>query len=348
MAIIHTDGFRYDRGLYTNFALSAEQGSGSGRNNGLDSYGIFTFSAARSGINLPFANVGGGTPATIITGFAVWCPTGASGTQQVCRLAGNTNTHLSFVLDYSTLKLSVYLGPGAVTLLGTTTVPIFAAQGEWSYIEIKATIDDTAGAVEVRYYGTTVLSLSGIDTRNADIAGVANMLLGYLGGASSANIQYDDWYILDTTGATNNTFLATTANNPRIIDVLPNAAGDSTQFTPSSGTNWSAAASWDGDTSYVGDATVGDRDLYNFPNMPAGIANIATIVASHSARKDDALARSMALGVKSGGTIFDQPSFALTNGYVFRQTVMDTDPATGVAWVEAGVNGLQAGPKVAA
>lgn len=352
MALLYTEGFTYDRGLYTNFALSSTRGTG--RNNGIDTAGLFVDDGfVRSGVNLPFASIGVGTLPTLITGFAIFAsnPLTVGQHQQICKFAGNSNTHLTFDLDCTTRKVRAYFGPGSTTLLGTSTVPIFAAPGEWSYIEIKVTIDDTAGAIEVRYYGTTVLSLSGIDTRNADVAGVTNMLLGYQGGASGGSgmsFNYDDWYILDTTGATNNTFLATTSNNPRMIDFGPSAAGDSTQFTPSSGANYAAAASWDADTSYVGDPTVGQRDLYQFTDLPAGVANIAAVVLSHQARKDDATARSMAIGVKSGGTIYDQASFALTNAYVNRFNILDTDPATSAAWTAAGVNAMQAGPTVAA
>jgi len=348
MAMLHTEGFTYERGLYTNFSISAS--AGTGRNNGIDSKGMFTFAAGRDGLNLPFVNIGVGTVPTLITGFALLVPNPlpAGAHQQICKFAGNSNTHLSFDLDFDTRKLRAYFGPGSTTLLGTSTLPVFAAPGEWSYLEIKVTIDDAAGAIEVRYYGTTVLTLSGIDTRNADVAGVTNMLLGYNGGTGSAVLNYDDWYILDTTGPDNNTFLATTSNNPRVIEFGPSATGDVTQFTPNSGANYAAAASWDADSTYVGDATVGDRDLYNFTDLPAGTANIKSLILSHQARKDDALARSMAIGVKSGGTIYDQAAFALTNAYVNRFNVLSTDPNTGAAWTESGVNAMQAGPKVAA
>ena len=349
MAMLHAEGFAIPRsGLYST-ALGNGFVSTSGRNNGVDTWGLNSQTGfSNVGVRLTLANVGGGTPATIVTGFALFIPSGvSSGTHRVCELIGTSNTHLSFEFDFATLKLSVYRGQ-AVTLLGTTSAGIVAVGGEWVYLEVKATIDDTVGSVEVRAYGSSLLSLSGIDTRNADIAGVAQIHLGHNTGAATSVLSFDDWYICDTTGSINNTFLATTTNNIRIFDVAPNAAGDSTQFTPNTGTNFAAAASWDDDTTYVADSTVGHRDLYNLADTPSGAANIAGVMVSYRARKDDATARSLALGLKSGGTIFDQTAVGLTNAYVTTNQMFESDPATSAPWTKTAVDALQLGPKVAA
>ena len=55
----------------------------------------------------------------------------------------------------------------AGTTLPGESPPYTLAAGQWYYMEVKVTIDDSAGAYEVRINGTTVASASGIDTRNS-------------------------------------------------------------------------------------------------------------------------------------------------------------------------------------
>jgi hypothetical protein len=220
------------------------------------------------------------------------------------------------------------------------------APNEWAYIEVKAKVNSATGSIEIRNYGTTILNLTGINTQNGANAFIDKV---YLGHATQWGVFYfDDYYILDTTGTTNNGFLATTSATPRVIGLTTTGAGDTTQFTPSSGANYAAAASLDVSTPYVASATVGNRDLYNLTDVPAGITNVKGLVVSARAYKSDAGTRKMALGVKSGGTVYDSGDTTLTNAFVTSRWVYETDPATGVPWTESGLNALQLGPKVSA
>ena len=127
----------------------------------------------------------------------------------------------------------------------------------WYYIELKVKCA-TSGTFELRVGGTTVTS------------GTGNTKLGshdyhdgfpIFGGAHPAG-RFDDLYFLDASGSTNNDFLG----NVCVVTARPDAAGDSTLWTPDSGNNYARVneAVCGDDSNYVQDGTTDDLDLYNY------------------------------------------------------------------------------------
>lgn len=347
MDILWADGFRYPRS-YDFYNL--ETSTGGGRNNGTDTYGVLCKYGSPAAGKILAAGV-----ATITVGFALkfnYITAGNPNTiRTILTLWSGSTIHLDFRVNSADNTISVYRGTGGTNLLGTSAA-VFSTFGDYAYIEITAKIDDTAGVVNIWNYGTSVLALSGVDTRNGANANTDQVYLGSFGGigpgSGGIEVLFDDYYIGDPGGVVT-AHLSTSGGsgtNVRVIDALPVAAGDITQFTPNTGANWSAASSYDGDTSYVASSTVGQRDLYNFTDMPSGLSNIVAMHVQYQVRKDDAPARGLKIGVKSGGTIYDQSEVALTNSYVTEQFVLPTDPATGAAWTESGLNAVQMGPLV--
>lgn len=131
--------------------------------------------------------------------------------------------------DQSTKQVSIYRSAndgkitannGDSTELDETAEVVFS-QNVACYVEVKFVIHDTAGSVEVRVDGTTVLNLTNQDTRNGTPTTANTLRFGPF-------MYIDDLYILDTTGSTNNDFLG----DVKVVAVLPDSDGTHTDFTP--------------------------------------------------------------------------------------------------------------------
>lgn len=289
----------------------------------------------------------GATPATIVVGFR-FMPrdlgqTITSAINFLRLLDDNGVVHLTFRCQTDG-AIAVYRGDGT-TLLGTTASTGLLAPGSWSFLEVKATINDSTGSVEIKQNGTSVLSLTSQDTRNAGNANVGRIRFqGHTGLGN--NSWFDDVYICDTTGsAPHNDYLG----DVRIVMILPTGAGDSTQWTPNAGSNWDRVdetPGHDGDTTYVSDSTAGDTDLYALADPTSSANTIRAVKVITTARKADAGAQNLELLVKSGTTTATSGNKALTDSYAeYNHTWID-NPDTSAAWTLSNLNALQSGFRI--
>lgn len=224
------------------------------------------------------------------------------------------------------------------TLLGTSSAGAVTA-GVWRFIEIKATINDTTGSVEVKVAGSTILNLTSQDTKQGSTAEWAGFRL--VSGGGTGQFVFDDWYILDTSGAQNNDFIG----NHRVDLVQPDSAGDSAQYTPSAGSNYQNVDEnpKDDDTTYNENATTGNKDLFNYGAMPS-IGTISGLQVNTVCRETDASTFSLKTLIKTGTTeSADTAQTIGTTTYVNLYRVSELDPDTSSAWTESGVNGAQFG-----
>ena len=135
---------------------------------------------------------------------------------------------------------------------------------------------------------------------------------------------------------TNNYQLPTNNYSP-FLWRLPSA------WTPSTGSaQWALGDESTPNTSdYVDSATAADVDRFGMQNMahtPTTILGIQVVV---TARKDDAGARSLKVGVKSSSTVDVSASQSLTAGTDLSYNYLkDVDPATSTAWTKAGIDAL--------
>lgn len=127
----------------------------------------------------------------------------------------DTATAQASVTINTTGTVSVRNGNLAGTALGTSAASITA--NTTHYLEFDITFGNTA-AYQVWMDGVSVLSGSGDTTATAN--NTANAIL--LGGQSGLSITFDDFYLFDTTGTTNNAPLLT---SPRIETQFPSADG---------------------------------------------------------------------------------------------------------------------------
>ncbi len=255
---------------------------------------------------------------------------------------------IQFLSDLqSTTHLTVGIRSGAIelrrgnhvgTVLGTYTGTFNI--NTFYYIEASATIADSGGTCTVRYNGQTVISYTG-DTKNG---GTNTTIDGVRLAGTGYATQFDDFYLCDDTGsAPYNTFLGDT----RVQTIVPNGAGASTQFTPSTGANYTTVDELPySATDYVTSSTTGHRDTYTLSDLGA-VNTVFAVQNNVIAKKTDTAALSIKPALKSSSTVAYGSTTALGSSDLHMRDLRIADPNTSTAWTQSGVNALEAGFEVA-
>jgi hypothetical protein len=253
--------------------------------------------------------------------------------------------------DGATRHVAIQLNPDGTitalrntTALGTSTNSI--VDGTYYYLEVKVTIDDAAGVVEVRVNGSSSgwLNLTSQDTRNAGNASFNVIRLN--APVASTDIDFDDLYLLDTTGgAPNNNFLG----DVRVDFYAVTGNGAVNEFARSGGSaNYEMVddPTPDGDTTYIYQSLPNRKDLYQIADMGHTPVSIFGVQGVNSARKSDAGNRQHRALMRSGSTVYDGPVTELSTSYLMYTDMRQVDPDTAAAWTSGGVNALQVGAGV--
>lgn len=274
---------------------------------------------------------------TVICGFGFY--TGAA-SGDIMQFEGGGSGHVQLKMT-SLSKLSVTLPGPSTVYTGTSVLSV----GQWYFLELKATIDDTSGSFEVRINGATELLVTGVDTKNGTTGVIDKVYFGTIGFFATSNLfRIDDIYILDSSGgAPHNNFLG----DIRIDTVLPNGDGTYTQFTPSTGTDHYALVddSVPNTTDYNSSSTLGQRDSYNMGNVTLTGAILA-VQTNLAVLKDDVGYRNAKALIKSGSTIAYGTSRGLNTTQTINMDIFSTDPNTGLAWTNSAVNALEVGMEI--
>ena len=225
-------------------------------------------------------------------------------------------------------------------LAGGVSTTVLSANA-WHYVEFQVTISTSIGANTCKVFidGVQVINVTtGQSTRSVSSSNNSANSIQFQGLISPTN--WDDVYILDGTGTP-----TTPLGDSRVREQYPDAAGDTTQWTPQGfASNWQNVNEnpADGDTTYNVTATVTNTDLYNLAATGAtGTINGVQVTAM--CRKDDVGARSAATRIKTGGVEFTGSTIALLTTYVCLMTLYNVNPQTTIAWTVADLNALQAG-----
>lgn len=295
--------------------------------------------ASRSGANsLRLTNTGnssatrniGANLATLFVAFA-WNPASL----------GTANRVLLQFLDAGILQCSIQvLSDGTIqalrgaTLLGATSPGAIVA-GSYPHVEVTITVSATVGVIQVWVNSTSVLNLTGQNTKNTANSTVSG-------------------FTINCQSSVNNDFCDILWGDARIGDrrfengLMPTGAGHYTQFTPSAGSNWQNVDEVppNDDTDFNDTTTVGAIDSFVHTALSASPLTIDAVIVQARARDTTTGAASAAPFIRSGAT--DSPGTAVTlnTSYQDFQSVYLTDPATGAAWANAAaVNAAEIGYK---
>lgn len=251
--------------------------------------------------------------------------------------------------DESTVQLyfplvgdEIQVRNGDNTLLGTTSGAGLDYL-VWRYIEVKFTIDNSSGSVEIRSNGTTVLNLTSQDTQNTANAYINKVELN--GAAQNLQMTYDDMYFLDTTGSKNNDFLG----DVRADVIRPDGAGTYTQFTPSAGSNYENVDDDpypDDDTTYNDGSTPGNKDSYALSSLSVLGTTIHGVKSQITVRKTDAGSKNVKLLTRAGTTDELSDSISLSDSYTTSVIINEDNPDDSAAWEEADVNAMEVGLEI--
>lgn len=255
--------------------------------------------------------------------------------------------------DTLQIEVGIYAGSsltvkrGGTTLLGDVVFDSMR-QDRWNFIEVKYKPLNTSGLVEIRINETVVYTFNG-DTNEAGesvdrirIQGVETPI-----GTDDIYInKWDDMYVLNTTGATNNDYLGVI----KVEGILPDGVGSDSDFTPSAGANWQNVneVPQDGDTSYNESGTVGHLDLFAVGDVSIVAGDVFAVKVNTELRATEAQAMSVAPKVKSGTTEGTGTStgVASTTEYVGIQSMFETNPDTVSAWTVSDIQSMNIGYEV--
>lgn len=225
-------------------------------------------------------------------------------------------------------------------LAGGISTTVLSANS-WHYVEFQVTISTSIGANTCKVFidGVQVINVTtSQSTRSISSSNNSANSIQFQGLISPTN--WDDVYILDGTGSP-----TVPLGDSRVREQYPDAAGDTTQWTPQGfGNNWQNVNEnpADADSTYNTTATITNTDLYNLAATGAtGTINGVQITAM--CRKDDVGARSAATRIKTGVTEFTGSTIALLTTYVCLMTLYNVNPDTTIAWTVSDLNALQAG-----
>lgn len=287
---------------------------------------------------------------TMIVGFAIKNGLTASGTRVGLvswRSGGVTLGHVRVVQRDAAPagQLTVWLGGdmnGGAQSGAATSTPLSASV--YQYFEIKIVAGTgTSGSVTIRQDGVQTLALTGINTGAATIDEI-----GFPWSSDGGNYGLegciDDLYICNTAGTLNNDFLGDT----KVLTLVPNGAGATTQLTPSAGSNYQCVDEIPPVlTDYVSGSTVGNKDLYAYPDISTTYTVRGVQVHSYAGTDSGSTAQGRTVAV-SGATTSNGVTRTLSATPKTWRDVYETDPNTAAAWTAANANAAQFGWEVRA
>lgn len=249
--------------------------------------------------------------------------------------SGN-NPQVTIMIE-TTGIVSVWLGNGLDnygTKLASSSTLVAAAS--WNHIESKVHFDDSAGAVEVRLNGVTIINVSGVQTVNAHSPAsgelsASQVTVGQETNDSSFNMYVDDLILWDTSGTYNNDFVG----DLKVFTDMPNADTADKDWTPLSGSATYPMIDEipaDGDTSYIESITTGDKSGVTFPALDAAVTSVAAVLFYAKTRKTDAGTANAQVSVVSGGVAQAGADNPITTQYTYRWDVFEVDPNTAAPW----------------
>lgn len=283
----------------------------------------------------------GAARATVGTGYAYYStslPTqdqnGTSGTVLMSfRNAGNA-ANITIGMT-TTGQITVRQGSAAGTLIHTTATPVIVA-GAYQHIEMKLYSHVSAGTLEIRVNGVTVVSLTGINSNSAT-GEVAQ--LAFTGGVSghAAGVLIDDWFAWDDAGTENNDFLG----DRRVRTLFPNGNTASAGWTAvgaASGYLCIDEAAPNDETDYL-EAAGGTTPTseFDFEDLPA-VGAVSAVQTYVRMRKTNAGTANAQVSLVSGASVDAGTDRPITEAYTYYMDVSELDPATGVPWTQSAVN----------
>lgn len=349
MALVYMTGFEIQSGTTyltsEGWTLNASSGltTFAGRTGGTAVGYTSNFGSGSSSLNHSFDRTISGT--TVVVGFGFfnnWTNTDllmTNNTQFLQIRSGTTVVGMIRCVNVGGAR-KIQVINSAVNQSATSTTTF--ANNSWIYIEAKWVMSTTVGSLTLRINGVQEAQTSGINTGST----VPNNVLiqGLNTGASQfQDSRWDDIYVLDGSGTTNNDFLG----DQKIILLNPTGAGSNTDWTPSTGSNFQVVDEnlGNSDTDYITSSVANNIDTYTLEDLPATSSEVFGLKSIIQARKTDVQTRQIAPVIRIGVTDHAGTSSAgLSTSYAHYTQLYDQDP-TSADWDVSKVNNIELGVK---
>lgn len=220
------------------------------------------------------------------------------------------------------------------TLKATSPSSYWVTSATWRYVELKYEL--ATGNTEVRIDG--VFAVSGT------IATATSLSTMYLAPKRSL-ATFDDMYVLDNSGTTNNDFLG----DVRVQTSYPIADGSHTDMVPSTGTDHFAVVDEvvPDTTSYVSSSTAGAKDSYKIQPLPSNTAQVFGLNVSAYASKDATGAAGIVNTASVNGTDYTGSNVgSLSTTWTTTSELWEVNPATGQLWSPNDISSSEFGVEI--
>lgn len=230
---------------------------------------------------------------------------------------------------------------GAVEVAVTTGTHVDPAN--YNYFEMKAVLHDTTGTIDIYKNGgaTPILSFSG-DTKNGGTKAVFDTV-AILGPSYQ---MCDDIYIVNGAGAAP---LNDRLGEVRCWPLAPNGDGNYSQGVGSDGNSLlnyqlvDEAAENLNTADYIGLVADGDKDTYTYTNLVPTTGTVLNVELASIAAKSDGGTKSFRQIIRVGGADYAGADVTLGLSYALTTQQNFLNPATGLPWTIADVNGAEFG-----
>lgn len=265
---------------------------------------------------------------------------------------------LGFQSDSSTLQLCLLVTSTGVevrrtsktgTLLGSANPSTPFAINQWRHVAMKANLHaSSGGSVTVWVDGVSILTLTS-QTTSLVTGNVTHIQCA--ASALTSTHQWDDFYVCDavdataTQGRANNDFLG----DLRVQVSFPTSAGDTTAWTPSTGSNFAAVDETPPNTTdFVSATTSTTRDLYNVTDLTGTVGTVYAVRETLYATKTDSGLVSIKPTIKENSVVTTDAAQALAVGQYgpVLGTMKAVRPSDSAVWTVTDINALQIGEDV--
>ncbi len=274
--------------------------------------------------------------ATVILGAGVRVATVIGTAGMLFRLQDLGSTQVALQLN-TDLTLSVVIGSTVVaTSVTTVTSEVYA------YLEIKV-VFGASGSVVVHKDGVAVITVASHNTIPTGNTSANSVIFGntdVVTGPAQTAFTIDDFYIANGLGSVNNDFLG----DVMVTTLFPTGAGDLTQWTPNSGSNWQNVDDpLAPDSSFNWGTAAGQVDLYAMGNLAATPADIFGVQWNAMVRKTDASSYVINSGMKFSTVHYGTINFTPNTDFQDFTDILDQNPDTSVDFTASDINGMQGG-----
>lgn len=244
---------------------------------------------------------------------------------------GSSVSHARLQLD-STGHLQVTRN---TTVLATATPSL--STNTWYYIQWEWSINNTTGIHLVKVDTVEHINITGQDTQNAG-TGIVDTILWQ----NSQVPFYADMILADNSGGS---FNSLTVEIPSVRVLSPNGAGNSAQFTPSTGANYQTVDEVPlVDTDYNASNTNTHKDTFALQNNSGDIDEVLCVIPFAVGENDDATARQLnVISRHSSSESAGSDRSLLQNQMRMVQGFNYVNPSTSLAWTPTEIDAMEAG-----